>query len=519
MFDLLIANGRVIDGSGLPWFRADVGVNSDRITAVGNLPQAPAKERIDATGKIVAPGLLGAHVHGDLVLLHDPLHEAAIRQGVTTYIIGQDGVAMAPASPGTLDYMRRYTAGFNGNFSTPGLTWSGIDDYLSCFNDRVALNAACLIPNGNIRMEVMGLETRPPTAPELSRMRQMVREAMEQGAIGLSSGLDYIPSRYADTNELISLCKEIAPFGGVYVTHMRGYSPEKVIDAMAEVERIGREAGCAVHISHFNSLADQVIPRLDAMREAGVDVTFDLYCYLFGSTILGMISLPPEMQEGGIDRTLERLGDRNAREQLGGWFEKPRIPLENVRLGSVPAEEYRHLEGQTLQSAAALMKRSIGEFVCDLLLATRLATNCLVPHHPRRTERDIAKLMKHPAMMTGSDGIYVGGKPHPRGTGCFARYLGHYVRSGVWPLEEAIMKSSYHVARRFGLKDRGLIRMGMAADLIVFDPMKVVDHSTYAEGKALAGGMEHVIVNGRPVLRDGKRTLSLPGKVLRRAPP
>jgi N-acyl-D-amino-acid deacylase len=365
-------------------------------------------------------------------------------------------------------------------------------------------------------MEVLGLEERAPTPHELKVMRRRVRKAMEQGAVGLSSGLDYIPSRYADTEELIELCKEIAPYGGVYVTHMRNYSPEKVIEAMDEVERIGLEAGCAVHISHFNSLADQVIPKLDAMRAKGVEVTFDLYCYLFGSTILGMIALPPEVQAGGIGPTLERLRDPAIRQKLNNWFAAPRIPLERVRLSSVPAPAYKYLEGQTLEAAAQQTGKSIGDLVCDLLLATEMATGCVAPHNPRRTESDITKLMKHPAMMSGSDGIYVGGKPHPRGTGCYARYIGHYVRTGVWTLEEAVKKSSYHVARRFGLRDRGLIAQGMVADVIVFDAGTVADRSTFDEGKTLAVGMEHVIVNGQLVLEKGHRTKLLPGLGLRR---
>jgi N-acyl-D-amino-acid deacylase len=516
MFDLLIAGGRVIDGSGLPWFRADVGVVGDRIAAVGALPNAPARTRIDATGKMIAPGLIDAHVHGDLALLADPEHHAAVAQGVTTYILGQDGVAMAPASPAVLDYMRRYTAGFNGNFPTPGLHWESLADYLALFDGRSAINAACLVPNGNVRMEVLGLDTRPPTRDELRRMRDLIRAALDQGAVGLSSGLDYIPSRYADTDELVELCKEITPDGGVYVTHMRSYAPEKVLPAMAEVERIGREAGCAVHISHFNSLADEVIPRLDAMRAAGIDVTFDLYCYLCGSTILGMIALPPEVQEGGITLTLQRLADPATRKKLRDWFESPRLPLEKVRLSSVPAAEYRHLEGLTLGAAATATGKAIGDLVCDVLLATGLAAGCIAPHNARRTERDIEQLMRHPAMMAGSDGIFVGGRPHPRGTGNFARYLGHHVRAGVWSLEEAIMKSSYHVARRFGLKDRGLLREEMAADLFVFDPAGIVDRSTYDEGKALAAGVEHVAVNGQLVVHQGRRTAARPGRGLRR---
>jgi N-acyl-D-amino-acid deacylase len=307
MFDLLIRNGRVIDGTGLPWFRADVGIAAGRIAAIGQLGDAEAKTVLDAAGKAVCPGFVDAHVHGDLPLLADPYHEPAVRQGVTTYVLGQDGVAFAPAGPETMRYMRRYTAGFNGNLPTPGKEWRTVAEFLALFDRRCAINVCTLIPNGNVRMEVMGLDRRPPTPDELAAMRRLVREGMEQGAVGLSSGLDYVPSLYADVHELTALCEEIALFGGVYVTHMRGYTPQKFPAAIEEVFAIGRGGGCGVHVSHFNVLAEQALPVIDAARTSGVDVTYDLYCYLYGSTIVGMLTLPPEVYEGGIDATVERL--------------------------------------------------------------------------------------------------------------------------------------------------------------------------------------------------------------------
>src|SRR5262249_27779628 len=268
---------------------------------------------------------------------------------VTTYVLGQDGVAMAPASPPTLDHMRRYTAGFSGVHDLPQ-RWSSMAEYLALFDRRCAVNVACLVPNGNIRMEVLGLETRPPTADELRRMDRLVREAMEQGAVGLSSGLDYIPSRYADTEELIALCRAIAPFGGVYVTHMRRYDPEGVLGAMDEVERIGREAGVAVHISHFNSRAELVLPKLDAARADSIDVTYALSCYRGGSSILAMVALPPEVQQGGVAAPLARLQAPAVRLSLHEWFAGPaaakRGPLSDVRLSYVAAASHRPFEGR-----------------------------------------------------------------------------------------------------------------------------------------------------------------------------
>ena len=506
MFDYLIRNGRVVDGSGLPWFKADVGITGDRIVAVGALARAPAKQTLDAAGKVVCPGFIDAHVHGDLPLLADPVHEQGVRQGVTTHVIGQDGVAFAPASPETMAYMRRYTAGFNGNFPTPGRNWHTVTKFLSQFDGQCSINACTLIPNGNVRMEVMGLDPRKPNLGEIAKMKAIVREGMEQGAVGLSSGLDYVPSLYADEDELTALCEEIAPFGGIYVTHMRGYNREKAPAALQEVFNIGKRAGCGVHVSHFNCLADQTVPLLDSARADGVDVTFDLYCYLYGSTIVAMITLPPEFLEGGIEATVERLKLPATRKKLEPAFANPRFPIETIRLASLPNDKYRHLEGQTLPAAADECNQSILDFTCDLLIATNLAAGCVVRHFAERQESDIRKLMKHPLMMAGSDGIYVGGKPHPRGTGCFARYLGHHVRNGDWTLEEAVMKCSYHAARRFGLKDRGLIRAGLAADVVVFDADAITDRSTYDDGKALAVGVEHVFVNGAPVLLKGVRT-------------
>jgi N-acyl-D-amino-acid deacylase len=520
MFDFVLAGGRVVDGTGSPWFRADVGVRGDRIAAVGALGRAEARRRLDVAGRVVAPGFVDTHVHADLALLVDPLHEAAIRQGVTTYLLGQDGVAMAPAAPATLAYVRRYTAGFSGRFEVAD-SWSSMAEYLGRFDRRAAVNVACLVPNGNVRMDVMGLETRAPTRDELARMRRIVRQAMEEGAVGVSSGLDYIPSRYAETEELVELCREIAPFGGVYVTHMRGYSPGTVVGAMDEVFRIAREADVPALISHFNSQADLVLPHLDRARAGGLDVAFDLYGYLAGSTILGMVALPPWVQEGGVDATLGRLTDPAVRARLRDeGFTGPRGPLDQVRLSYVDAVAYRAYEGLTLAEAARRATGRSGpdailDFVCDVLVASAFAVGCVVAHQ-QRAEGDVTALMRHPAMMGGSDGIFAGSRPHPRGWGCFGRYLGHYVREArTWTLEEAVQHLAAHPARRLGLGDRGLIRPGMAADLVVFDADRIGDRSTYADGRQPAEGMDHVLVNGEPVLLDGQRTPALPGRALR----
>jgi N-acyl-D-amino-acid deacylase len=520
-FDWLLLNGHILDGTGNPWFAGDIALRGDRIAAVGKLADAQARNRLDLNGLTVAPGFIDTHVHGDLPLFLDPAHEPAIRQGVTTYIIGQDGVAMAPCDDAILRYMCRYTAGFSAGaiwLSEPDRPrWSSMAEYLTALDGTSAVNAAVLIPNGNLRLAVMGLETRPPTPDELRAMQRMVTQAMEEGAVGLSTGLDYIPSRYATTEELVELCKPMAKYGGVYVTHMRRYDPDGVLWAMDEVFRISREAGVGGHISHFNSRAEIVLPALEKARAEGVDITFDLYCYLAGSTILGMIALPPEVQEGGLDATLKRLSDPATREKLRPAFESPRFPLATIRIGYIAAEKYRHHEGKTLaEIAGSTDPQVLGDTVLTLLTASELAVGCVVPHKARG-ENDIRDLIRSPAMMGGSDGIFVGRYPHPRGWGCYARYLGHHVREAkTWSLETAVMRLTSHAARRYGLLDRGLLRAGMAADVVVFDPEQIADRSTFADGRQLAVGVHHVWVNGEPVLLKGERTAARPGRGLRR---
>jgi N-acyl-D-amino-acid deacylase len=302
---------------------------------------------------------------------------------------------------------------------------------------------------------------------------------------------------------------------------MRGYSPETVLGAMDEVFRISRDADVASLISHFNSQADLVLPHLDRARAGGLDVAFDLYGYLAGSTILGMVALPPWVQEGGADATLARLNDPAMRARLRAeGFAGPRGPLDDVRLSYVEAPAYRAYEGLTLAEAAKRASGRAGpeavlDFVCAVLVASALAVGCVVAHQ-RRSESDVTALMRHPAMMGGSDGIFAGGRPHPRGWGCFGRYLGHYVREArTWTLEEAVQHLAAHPARRLGLTDRGLIRPGMAADLVVFDSDRIGDRATYADGRQPAEGMQHVLVNGEAVLMDSQRTPALPGRALR----
>jgi N-acyl-D-amino-acid deacylase len=517
-FDLILKGGWVIDGSGAPPFRGDVALLDTMIADVGRLDDVEASRILDVAGRFVVPGFIDAHVHGDLVLLDDPVHLPALRQGVTTYLIGQDGSSFAPASRATLDYMRHYTAGFNGN--PPGLSydWTTVDEYLDCFDRRVAINVAYLIPNGNIRMEVMGLDPRPAHSDELRAMQRLVREGMAAGAIGLSTGLDYIPSLHADAREITALCEAIAVENGVYVTHMRGYGPRAPL-GMREVYDIARTSGVPAHVSHYNGPADLLLPLIDQGRALGLDLTYDTYPYLAGSTILGMVALPAWVQEGAIDATVARLRDPSTRARLRTeWFAHPTpYPLSKITLAMVADPGWRWAEGLTVISAATQAKLDAGDFVCEILAASGMAVGIVGFRQGERTEADLRAIMRHSAHMACSDGIFCGGFPHPRGWGAFARYLGYHtrqLRDYTWP--EAVTHLSSHAARRFRLSDRGLLRPGFAADIAVFDPATVTDRSTYAVGRAPAEGVDHVLVNGTIVLENGEPTRATPGRALRR---
>lgn len=517
-YDLIARGGWVIDGTGGPAFRADVAVLDSVVAAVGHLGESTAAKVVDASGLTIVPGFIDAHVHGDLMLLADPIHLPALRQGVTTYIIGQDGCSFAPGSPATIDYMRRYTAGFNGNPSTIDYQWNNVDQYLARFDRRTAINVAYLIPNGNVRIEVMGHDPRPATDGEIRAMRRLVREGMDAGAVGLSTGLDYLPSRHAGAREIAALCEEIAPLDGVYVTHMRAYGANAPF-GMDEVYEIARRSGVAAHVSHYNGPADILLPLIDRGLAMGIDLTYDTYPYLAGSTILGMVALPAWVQEGGIEPTVGRLADPAVRARLASeWFPAPtEYPLEKIHLAMVADPAWRWAEGLTVTGAAEQSGRTPADFICEILVDSDLAVGVVNFRANDRTEEDLRAILRHPSHMAGSDGIFRGGFPHPRGTGAFARYLGYHTRTlGDYTWPEAVAHLTSHAARRYRLTDRGMVRPGYVADLALLDPLTVTDRSTYADGRALAEGVKHVIVGGTLALEDGQPTGATPGRALRR---
>jgi len=523
MFDVILKGGWVIDGAGGPPFRADVGLLDFMIAAVGRLDEATAPLILDVSERYVAPGFIDAHVHGDLSLLADPhgVGLAALKQGITTFVIGQDGTSVAPGRPETIAFLRRYAAGFNGDPASVPTTWESVADYLARFDRSTPLNVAYLIPNGNLRLDAIGHDPRPASDEDLAAMVRAVREGMEAGAVGVSSGLDYLPSKYADARELAALAREAARFDGIYVTHMRGYG-HLAARGVAEVVEIARRSGAACHISHYNGPAELLLPLIDSARASGLDLTFDTYPYEAGSTILSMVALPEESQAGGIEATLERLADPTHRDDLRRtWFSpenatRRTFPLEGIRLAMVDHPDWCWAEGLTLADAAAQAGLDLADLVCELLVVTQLAVGTVV-FAGDRAEADIRAILRHPAHMAGSDGIYLGGRPHPRGFGAFARYLGRHTRTlGDYSWGEAVVHLASHAARRHRLTDRGLLRPGYAADIVVFDPHAVNDRADYADGKRLAEGVDHVFVNGILALQDGRPTGATPGRALRR---
>lgn len=512
-FDLIIEGAEIVDGTGAPPRIGDVGVQHDRVAAIGNLKGADAKRRINAGGLTLTPGFIDVHVHLDTYLLTEPDASPLLAQGVTTAILGQDGLGLAPTTPESLRYVNEYMHPVNPEWPIPpqierdGLT---VEAYLALLDRSCSVNVAYLVPHGIIRHNVLGLSERPPSPDELQEMRSQVRRGMEQGAIGLSTGLEYVPGMHADTAELVALAREVAAFDGVYVTHMRSYvrTPDT---SVGEVAQIARDAGLRAHISHFNLKAEQGISLIDAHTAAGADLSIETYPYLAGNTILSYF-LPGWAVIGGVDETTARLSDPQVRRRLR--HELSEFDWSRVQLSSVPDPDLKALEGERVDAVAARSGLDAIDFVCDLLVKTRLATS-VVQFHTYRTEEDVRALMRHPRQTFGSDGIYRGGRPHPRGWGCFARVLARYVREEpVLSLSDAIRRMTSYPAARMGLRDRGLIREGAAADLVLLDPAQIVDLADYTSSRRPAEGVRLVTVNGAVVWEDGRATGVRSGRAL-----
>jgi N-acyl-D-amino-acid deacylase len=530
--DVLFRGCDLVDGAGAPRFRGDLLVSGGRIAAVGEpaRDQAGTQARvIDASGLVLAPGFIDMHSHSDLALLTDEQHLAKTAQGVTLEVLGQDGLSYAPVDDDALLQLREQLAGWNGDPAGFDWNWRTVDGYLDRIDRGSAVNAAYLVPQGTLRMMCVGNDNRPAIASELGMMRTLLALSLEQGAVGMSSGLTYAPGMYADTAELVELCRVVAQYGGFYSPHHRSYGAG-ALAAYEEMIEVAEASGCPVHLTHATmnfplnaGQAPRLLDLVDSAIQRGVDVTLDSYPYLPGATALAAL-LPSWAASGGSGALRARLGDPADRARMARDLEFTGsdgchgVPIEwsTIRISGTRHAANSRFVGLTVAVAAELTDKSPSDFCFDLLLADELGTSCLmhVGH-----EENVRAIMRHPAHLVGSDGLLTGERPHPRGWGTFARYLAHYVRAeGLLTLEDCVAKMTGRAARRLGLTDRGRIAPGLAADLVAFDPVAVTDLATFEEPRRTPIGIPYVMVNGELVIDGAVRTEALPGRSIRRAP-
>jgi N-acyl-D-amino-acid deacylase len=533
--ELVIRDAEVVDGTGEPSYRADVVVDGGRIVSIvkeaaaAGCQRPGARRELDAEGLALAPGFIDMHAHSDLALLRDPDHSAKAAQGVTLEVLGQDGLSYAPVDDRTLGEVRRAIAGWNGAGDDVDFDWRSVGEYLDRLDRGIAVNAAYLIPQGTVRALAVGWDDRDATEAELERMRRLVAEGMEQGAVGMSSGLTYTPGMYAKDAELTELCRVVASYGGYYCPHHRSYGAG-ALQAYEEMVELTREAGCPLHLAHATmnfgvnkGKAPELLTLLDEALAGGADITLDTYPYTPGCTTLVAL-LPSWASEGGPEQILKRLADDDTAERIRHHMEVTGsdgchgVPVEweTIEISGVGDPALAEHVGRTVLESAALRGESPWTVARRLLLADRLAPTILqhVGH-----EENVRAIMRHRVHTGGSDGILQGSKPHPRAYGTFPHYLGHYVRElGVLSLEECVAHLTARPAARLRLPDRGRIREGYRADLVLFDPATVAAGSTYEEPRRLPTGIPYVLVDGRFVIEDGRRTDVLAGRSVRRSP-
>ena len=508
MLDVVIAGGTIVDGTGGPGHSADLGITGERISAVGDLSRAEAQRTIDATGLTISPGFIDSHSHSDGMLLVDPQHAAGLRQGITTEILGQDGLSYAPLSRENYRTYRRYLAGVLGEPPLE-LDMSSVAAFRSHYHKKTAINTAYLVAHGAVRLETVGFYDVPLVGDALDKARRLVREGIDQGAVGFSTGLSYHPNAWSDTTEMIELCKVAHEAGGVYVTHLRDVNTDRAYGGggVPEALEIGRRSGVRVHFSHHRTGPDnagQVAERveiIDKAKEEGIDCTLELYPYPTGSSF-AMANLPSYAHEGGPDAIIERLKDPEQRLKFADLFEhRARRDLVNTALSYLPRNS--HLEGMGLPDIAPQRGASMGEVLCDLLVEEDLSI-AFWGRPPedeallRQLSLDVLELLSRPDYMVGSDSIHVGSVPHPRAYGTFPRLLGRLRREhGVLTLEQMVQRMTDNPARRFGLTHRGRIKEGYFADVVLFDPQEINDNATYEDPRQYPTGIPYVLVNGQ----------------------
>ncbi len=526
MTDLLIENGTLIDGTGSVGRPGTVAVEGDRLRLLRPTDVAgPAARLIDARGMVVAPGFIDLHSHSGLMILAEPRHEPKVRQGVTSEVIGVDGLSYAPLpSREDLEALIEMNAGLDG---APDVArdWDTVAAYLERFDGRVAVNVGFFVGNSALRIGRLGWDDVPADAAALADMRRMLSDSMTAGALGLSSGLDYPPGAFATTDELAALTGEAARGGGFYHTHVRYPLGDRYLDPFREAIEIGRRGSGPVHITHFYHRQthpggpEPLLALVDDARADGLDVTFDTYPYEWAATRL-LIQLPQWIQAGGPAPLRERLADARARDRLrlelrarGAAYTSP-AGWADVRLGYFARVENARWEGRTLADVMADRGVDTVDAICDLLLEENLRVNQVTSGPWAET---LPQFIRHPVGMIGTDSTFIGAKPSPRTYGSFPRVLGEFVRErALLGLEEAVRKMTSAPAARLDIRDRGVLRDGAYADLVVFDPATVRSNATYDDPRRYPTGIEHVVVNGQLVVDAGRHTGALPGRVLRR---
>ncbi|MFF2386619.1 N-acyl-D-amino-acid deacylase family protein [Streptomyces sp. NPDC058108] len=538
MMDLVIRDAEVVDGTAGPSYRADVGIEGGRITTVlkegaaAGCLRPVARRVLDAEGLVLAPGFIDMHAHSDLALLRDPEHTAKAAQGVTLEVIGQDGLSYAPVDDRTLAEVRRAITGWNGYGEDIDFGWRSVGEYLDRLDhgfggEGIAVNAAYLIPQGTVRMLAVGWEDRPATDRELDRMRRLVADGLREGAVGMSSGLTYTPGMYAPDAELTELCRVVAAHGGYYCPHHRSYGAG-ALEAYEEMVALTRAAGCPLHLAHATmnfgvneGRAPELLALLDRALAEGADISLDTYPYTPGCTTL-VAMLPSWAGEGGPEAVLARLADDATAERIRHHMEVVGadgchgVPIEwdTIEISGVTDPALAEYVGSTVRQSADRLGEEPWTTARRLLLDDRLGATILqhVGH-----EENVRAIMRHRVHTGGSDGILRGDKPHPRAYGTFPQYLGRYVRElGVLSLEECVAHLTGRPAARLRLPDRGLVREGYRADLVLFDPATVAAGSTFEAPRTLPTGIPHVLVDGRFVIEDGRRTGVLAGRAVRR---
>ncbi|MBU5442253.1 D-aminoacylase [Paenibacillus sp. MSJ-34] len=524
MLDIILKNGKIVDGTGNPWFAGNVGIKDGRIVAVGRVDQE-AGQIVDVRGQVIAPGFIDGHCHSDLMIIDHPLSEIKLQQGVTTEVVGNCGLAPAPFLKEKAGLLQSYVEPVLGS-TTWEWPWETVEQYMAYVGkSNPAENVATYVAHGALRIAVMGFDNRPATSEELNRMKSMLEEGLKAGAIGLSIGLLYAPGSYTSREELAELCTVLSKYDGLLSTHIRGEG-NNLLPSIKEVIWIAEKAGISLHVSHLKAAgrrnwgkALEALELIEEARARGMDVTCDVYPYSAGSTSLTTV-LPPWTLEGGIDATLTRFRDPRLRDRIREELGREQDDWDNlvhstgwnsVYVSSLQTDANRPLEGRTIAEISEARGQHPVDCVMDLLLEEDGKISIVYFH---MSDDDVKQVIAWEKSLIASDSLHCEtGKPHPRLYGAFPRIFAKYVREDrVLSLEQAVRKMTSFPVQRFKLGKRGLLVPGYAADVVVFDPETIADLATYEEPRQYPVGISHVIVGGAMALEHGNHTQARNGR-------